>query len=66
MDQIPAELTLPADLILNARVLTDPTLLERAFQLALEQSAPRDALSLRNRSQEAFVPGFPEPIHRLA
>jgi len=67
------ELSLPshaeareADLIVNARVATDPDALEREVRRAVQEVADRAGLAVSFRQSQSLRPGRPTPTHRYA
>ncbi len=69
----PAELSLPshcrtreADLIVNARVALDPSLLERHVHTAVSSAASQAGASVEFRQSQSFRPSRPVPTHRFA
>jgi hypothetical protein len=67
------ELSLPsnveareADLIVNARVATDPALLEREVHRVLQEVCAADRIAVTFRQTQSLRPGRPTPTHRLA
>lgn len=68
---VPAELSLPShlktravDLVVNARVATDPAALDRQVREAVTASAGRRGATLDFRAAQSFRPGRPTPTHR--
>jgi len=71
-DHVP-ELSLPShcsvrefDLIVNARVATDPDLLEEAVHAAVNAACAAIAATAEFRQTQCFRPGRPTPTHRFA
>lgn len=51
-------------LLINARVQTDPAILERLIEGALVKAVETWGCSIVNVNKAAFKPGFPRPTHR--
>ena len=64
--QLPEELTYPLELLFNARVMCDPETLRRQFQEAIDATEEAFGVTLEIVRKDAFLPGYPRPIHRLA
>jgi len=71
-NDLPAELSLPAechtsaaDLVVNARVATDPKTLEREVRTVVEGACAELSAELNWRQIQSFRPGRPVPTHRL-
>jgi Ni2+-binding GTPase involved in maturation of urease and hydrogenase len=69
----PAELSLPsnaeareADLIVNARVATDPAELERDVQRVVRDVCGEAGIAVAFRQSQSLRPGRPTPTHRYA
>ena len=69
----PPELSLPsnchvrdANLIVNARVATDPALLERLVHSTVSEACAARAACVEFRQTQSFRPGRPVPTHRFA
>jgi hypothetical protein len=67
------ELSLPAresvsgvELIVNARVATDPALLEEQVRQVVQESAAAFGARAEVRTLQSFRPGRPTPTHRYA
>lgn len=52
-------------LLINARVQTSPEHLQYLVHRAIEQAEQELGCTITVRSQEAFMPGFPKPSHRI-
>lgn len=68
----PAALSLPArfkapeaNLVVNARVATDPAVLEDLVKQAIAEVGEQQKLSLKIDSVQSFRPGRPVPTHRV-
>lgn len=71
-DHVP-ELSLPSncqvrefDLIVNARIATDPEVLEKAVRSVVEEACSEVGASADFRQTQCFRPGRPMPTHRFA
>jgi G3E family GTPase len=69
----PAELSLPsrsreksADVIVNARVATDPELLEKRMREAVDAACASRGIKAEFRKSQSLRPGRPTPTHRYA
>jgi len=64
---LPSQTSVPeAEIIVNARVATDPALLERMVRLALEAVCQRRQGKIEFRTMQSFRPGRPQPTHRYS
>jgi Ni2+-binding GTPase involved in maturation of urease and hydrogenase len=68
---VPAELSLPsrskvaeADLIVNARVAMEPSVLEREVRRVVEEAGSRRGARVAFRQSQSLRPGRPVPTHR--
>ncbi len=68
----PAELSLPsacdtksADLVINARVATDPSLLQSLVEEAVGEACSALGVTAEFRQTQSFRPGRPVPTHRF-
>lgn len=65
-EQLPHELTYPLELLLNARVMSDAETLRQTFHEARNRTELALSITLTVEREDAFLPGYPKPIHRLA
>ncbi len=64
--QLPEELAYPLELLLNARVMCDAKTLRQEFKEAANATEKAFGVTLTIDREDAFLPGYPRPIHRLA
>lgn len=55
-----------ADIVLNARVATDPDRLEQHVRAALDCATRPSGIAINIRTVQSFRPGRPEPTHRIS
>jgi hypothetical protein len=54
-----------ATVLINARVQTNPYILDALLATAIASIASDTHCKIKVKSASAFTPGFPEPVHRL-
>jgi hypothetical protein len=54
------------DILINARVQTDPKLLQRIIALATEETITLTGCRIVSHQLSSFQPGYPKPLHRNA
>jgi S-adenosylmethionine synthetase len=55
-----------ASVIINARVQTEPEILQQIILQSIDETALKANCKIQLQSLSAFKPGFPKPTHRFA
>jgi Ni2+-binding GTPase involved in maturation of urease and hydrogenase len=63
--QLPQSIDLPAELMINARVESSPVELSAVFEEAVRELQMAENAVIEIQSSDAFVPGYPKPVHRF-